>query len=91
MVEPEGISLTSNDLTDYLNTHLNEGENKETLRLHKLKEVGEYGRAMSTLSRFAEISRRLYNSPDSRSLISMKWEKTLLGWTKGGNETKEWK
>lgn len=59
--------------------------------MNKLKEIGEYGRAMATLSRFAEISRRLYNSPDMRSLISMKWEKTLLGWTQGGAESKEWK
>lgn len=42
-------------------------------RLNRLKDIAEYGRGMATLSRFAEVSRRLYNAPDSRSLISMKW------------------
>ncbi len=76
--------LSSGEVSDYLNAVFNDGENKEAQRLNKLKEIAEYGRAMAVLSRFAEVSRRLYNSPDSRSLITMKWEKTLLGWTQGG-------
>lgn len=56
------------------------------LKVNKLKETAEYGRAMAALSRFAELSRRLYNAPDTRSLISLKWEKTLIK-TNKGNET----
>ena len=54
------------------------GERKEGVRLQKLGEIGEVGRGLAVLARYAELSRRLYSAPDARSLISMKWEKTLL-------------
>lgn len=91
MIEPGNMSLSSSELTEFMNASFNDGENKEAIRQAKLKEISEYGRAMATLTRFAEVSRRLYNAPDARSLISMKWEKTLLLWNKGGDETVEWK
>lgn len=37
MVEPEGTSLAPSDLSEFLNANFNEGENKEVLRLNKLK------------------------------------------------------
>ncbi len=54
------------------------GEGKDRVRLQKLGEIGQVGRGLAVLARYAELSRRLYNAPDARSLISMKWEKTLL-------------
>lgn len=72
MIDPADGSFSSSEITEFITT-VTDSEHKEATRLTKLKEISEYSRAMATLTRFAEVSRRVYNAPDARSLISMKW------------------
>ena len=53
MIEPDGNTLSANEISEYLNANFSEGENKEANRQKKLRDIAEYGRAMATLSRFA--------------------------------------